>query len=214
MKIENIIFDLDGTLIDSSSSILSSFRASFASIGRKPSRALMLDIIGPPLKETLSLLSSTDDPVLLDELATAFKAHYDTEGYRQTIAFPHVEEVLAKLATSGLSLYIATNKRIKPTELIIKHLGWERFFAGVYAPDSIKPPAISKGNLLAHVTSIHLIDPKCALYVGDRSEDRIAASENNILFAYANWGYGETLNNDQIGSIFLNTPTELLDFQN
>lgn len=211
MDIRNIIFDLDGTLIDSSQSILSAFQASFESLGVKPTRSFTREIIGPPLKETLALVAGTEDHFLLDELAAAFKTHYDTEAYLQTAAFPDVEKVLVELVARGLSLYIATNKRIKPTRLIIDHLDWEKYFAGVYALDALEPPAKDKGNLLGCLLSINLIQAKNALYVGDRNEDMVAASRNGVLFAHAKWGYETTYLHNEVEGIQLQNPMSLLD---
>ncbi|MGJ0484904.1 MAG: HAD family hydrolase [Methylomicrobium sp.] len=87
MPIENLIFDLDGTLIDSSNSILESFRGAFEEVGKEPVCPLKADIIGPPLREALCQLSGSSDSEELDRLATAFKAHYDTEGYKSPRSF-------------------------------------------------------------------------------------------------------------------------------
>lgn len=211
MTIKHIIFDLDGTLIDSSSSILASFHGAFNKVGLKPIRPLTADIIGPPLRKTLAILSGSNNPVVLDELATAFKEHYDTVGYRQTVFFPGVPEMLTKLSSVPLPLYIATNKRLKPAHLIIEHLGWVRRFSGVYALDSVNPPAIDKADLLARIVSTHLIDPQNTLYVGDRAEDREAATKNKIKFGYATWGYGSDIEtSNTVESHYLKTPESLL----
>lgn len=190
MKIQQIIFDLDGTLIDSSASILASFSASFRALGRKPVRPLTSDIIGPPLKETLTVLSGTNDPVLLDELVAAFKSYYDTEGYRQTAVFPGVAEMLSELSGRALPIYIATNKRIVPTILVIEHLGWFGYFTEICALDSVSPPLIDKSELLVSILEKHSLIDGCTLYIGDRLDDEVMAGVAKIPFAYAGWGYG------------------------
>ena len=61
-RYSHILFDLDGTLIDSAPAILASFRDAFARSGIAPVRAVDESIIGPPLTETLQLLAGTTDP--------------------------------------------------------------------------------------------------------------------------------------------------------
>ena len=111
----HILFDLDGTLIDSAPAILASFRDAFAQTGIAPVRSIDESIIGPPLLETLQLLSGSQDAALTGRLADAFKASYDTEGYKATAAYAGVGALLTSLAGAGLTLSIATNKRIHPT---------------------------------------------------------------------------------------------------
>jgi phosphoglycolate phosphatase len=190
MTIKNLIFDLDGTLIDSSSSIIESFRGAFEKVGKAPVGPLTADIIGPPLRETLSNLSGFSSSEELDRLATAFKAHYDTEGYKHTKVFPDVAEMLSELSRMQLSLYIATNKRIKPTRLILDHLGWTSYFTGIYALDSLTFSKAQKSDLLKYIVNKYSINSESTLYVGDRREDGDAAAKNHLKFAFAAWGYG------------------------
>lgn len=189
MLVKQIIFDLDGTLIDSSASILAAFKGAFDSLGISPMRSLTADIIGPPLREALQLLSGVDDVAVLDSLAAAFKEHYDTAGYRQTTVFTGVPEMLEALSAMPLDLYIATNKRIKPTLLILEYLGWMHYFKGVYALDSLNPPAKNKVELLASIMCKYAMGFRDTYYVGDRMDDWAAASKNSLHFAWAHWGY-------------------------
>lgn len=196
MAFQNIIFDLDGTLIDSSASILASFQASFDIAGIKAARPLGSDIIGPPLKEALALLSGSNDSALINELAANFRHHYDSEGYRHTTVFSGIPELMMDLAATGIPLYIATNKRIKPTRLIIEHLGWARFFSGVFGLDSLEPPAASKADLISHMADTYAMNTQTTLYIGDRIEDSHAANSAKVAFSYASWGYGSDHDTD------------------
>jgi len=165
---KNIIFDLDGTLIDSSSSILGSFAEAFRQHGITPARPLTPELIGPPLMQCLALIAGHDDADTLAALAQAFKQHYDSEGYKQTTVFPDIERMLALLARDH-NLYIGTNKRIYPTRRILDHLGWGAYFQEVYALDYFHP-AVTK-------------------YIGDRVEDGMAAEAHQLAFAMVTWGY-------------------------
>lgn len=186
----HIVFDLDGTLIDSAPAILASFRAAFVHTGIAPAVAIDESVIGPPLTETLQLLSGSDDPALIGRLAEAFKASYDGAGYRETAAYAGVGELLAELAGAGLTLSIATNKRIHPTRLILDHLGWGGHFTHVYALDLFTPRLPNKAAMIARLLADQGITKEQAIYIGDRSEDGESADANGLPFIAATWGYG------------------------
>ena len=186
----HILFDLDGTLIDSAPAILASFREAFAQTGIAPVRAIDESVIGPPLPETLQLLSGSDDPAQIGQLAEAFKASYDSEGYKATAAYAGVDELLADLANAGLTLSIATNKRIHPTRLILEHLGWGGYFAHVYALDLFTPRLPNKAAMIARLLADQNIGREQAIYIGDRSEDGESADTNGLPFIAVTWGYG------------------------
>lgn len=206
--IQTIIFDLDGTLIDSSNSILAGFAGAFAAEGLIPAIELSPEIIGPPLKETLSILAGSGDGALIDRLAGHFKAHYDTVGYRETIVFAGIPEMLKALAGQGLPLHIATNKRLVPTRRILDHLGWTAFFRTVRALDAWSPAVGNKTEMIARQLREEMLSPASTLYVGDRAEDFFAARANHMPFALAAWGYGGAPELDQC--IPLKAPADLL----
>lgn len=191
MKNRNIIFDLDGTLIDSSGSILASFDSSFKALGMTPKRPLTDEIVGPPLMVILAILVGTEDAQILNALAQQFKAHYDTEGYKRATVFPGIEAMLEELATAADKLYIATNKRLLPTNRIISHLGWDRYFSEVYALDYFSPPLANKAQMIGRILADQQLPAACTIYVGDRFEDGVAADENKLDFAFATWGYND-----------------------
>ena len=191
-----IIFDLDGTLIDSRAAILDAFGKALAEKGIEPLIALSAVRIGPPLAETLRELSGSSDESLLDSLAEHFKAHYDSTGYRASEVFAGIAELLEALAASGAHCFLATNKRIAPTRLILQHLQWEQYFAGVYALDRETPRLPDKSAMLARLLTDQVLDAQYSIYVGDTPEDEAAARANGLRFAAVTWGYGEFRNAD------------------
>lgn len=188
--LQTLIFDLDGTLVDSSDSILAGFQAALSAHRITPKVPLTAEIIGPPLLVTLAQLAGTRDEALLQQLATAFKTHYDGEGYKATRPFPGIAEMLQEQRAQGLTLHLATNKRWHPTRLILEHLGWWQWFVSVYALDKITPAYPNKGAMLTHLLREQSIASATAAYVGDRAEDGQAADANDLTFFAANWGYG------------------------
>jgi len=211
MKIKHIIFDLDGTLIDSSSSILESFSRVFKANSIVPSKPLNSSIIGPPLIEVLELLSEITDKEKLNFLAEEFKSDYDNIGYKGSKVFPGINEMLLVLKQHKFKIYIATNKRILPTKKIINHCNWNNIFKGIYSLDSFSPSLTSKIDVLRNIielTDAHLDE---VLYVGDIEGDRVAAIANNISFLMAEWGYGKKNQLEIIDKDAIPSPIDLIN---
>ena len=186
-----VIFDLDGTLIDSSPSILNCFGQVLNSAGLAPLVPLVSSLIGPPLRQTLINLTGITDSAVLDRLVDDFKECYDADGYKATLVYGGVDEMLAQLADSDITLAIATNKRRIPTLKIVEHLGWERYFLIVGTLDMPVPPHIDKAAMIRQVLNDIGAIAELSLYVGDKLEDGEAAQANHIRFIAAGWGYGE-----------------------
>lgn len=206
---QSIIFDLDGTLIDSRAAILDAFGKALAARAMQPLIALSAVRIGPPLAETLRELTGSSDPALLDSLAEHFKAHYDSTGYQASEVFAGIPELLEALAATGARCFLATNKRYLPTCLILQHLRWQKYFEAVYALDRETPRLPDKTAMLAHLVAEQALDARNSIYVGDTPEDEAAADANGLPFAAVGWGYGSF---PPTGMRCLATPRELIAF--
>ena len=190
MRIDAVIFDLDGTLVDSADGIINSYAGAFRTCGVTLTHTLTSDVIGPPLLHTLSSLAGTDDNEVIESLKAAFIDHYDEIGYQETKVYNGVSEILRRLKESTLPIFIATNKRKIPTDKIVSKLNWGDHFEAIYALDSLQPLASTKGALIKHILFTHQLQPKHTIYVGDREDDSIAATEAGVQFYRATWGYG------------------------
>lgn len=189
----SVIFDLDGTLIDSQESILNSIKQALSGLGIEPKIPISSEIIGPPLLETLSVITGENDQLTLSAIASHFKAQYDDKGCKESIAYKGVDQLLKNLVKNNCNLYIATNKRLEPTQKIISHLGWTNFFKKVYCIDlkGANKMFSDKAEMLSSLLSAESINLNAAVYVGDRFEDYEAANANNLRCLLVNWGYGE-----------------------
>jgi phosphoglycolate phosphatase len=205
-----VIFDLDGTLIDSSPGILESFEGAFSALNIEIKRPLNSSIIGPPLYESLKLLSGLSDKSVLDKLAEHFKLYYDSEGYKKTIIYPGILNMLSDIRfLNKFNIYIATNKRIFPTRKILSFLYLDSLFDETYALDSFSPHLVSKGKLIAKILDVKNISNKKVIYIGDREDDELAAKENKILFEMVSWGFDKK-NEDKSKNNQVLSPHDLL----
>ena len=187
--VKHIIFDLDGTLIDSAPSILASMQVAFTQAGIEPARPFTYDLIGPPLAVAMASMLTNDTLGELSVLMESYKRHYDELGYRETAFYIGVPDMLRELRQMGLRLYIATNKRILPTRKIIEYFGWTALFDGLYSLDQFTPTLQNKEAMLQRLGQELPGMLEGAIYVGDRAEDADAAMANNLRFIWASWGY-------------------------
>jgi phosphoglycolate phosphatase len=211
MEIKHVIFDLDGTLVDSAPSIISTIKKVLNFHQINPAIKLDNSIVGPPISEIFQQLTESRDKKLIQSLVKSFILIYDSFGYTETIVFSEVPTLLSELTKKNISIHIATNKRQKPTKLILEHLGWTSIFKKVYTLDCVKPTYRNKSDMLTHLLLDIDNDPNNIIYVGDKNEDGIAANANSLLFLKASWGYetSSILENEKEW-IVLDNPIDLL----
>ena len=189
---DSVIFDLDGTLIDSGPGILQGFSQAFVQCGVTPLAPWSTSLIGPPLLQVIARQCGSQDHVLLERIKAAFVERYDNEGFRLSTPYLGIQTMLDTLFNRNIRLYIATNKRIYPTQCIMKLLNWSSIFEGVYGIDSlVSPPVPQKKDVIRHITTHFDLSHARTLYVGDRYEDYQAATSAGLDFALATWGFGD-----------------------
>ncbi|MDA8130602.1 MAG: HAD family hydrolase [Elusimicrobia bacterium] len=190
-KFDNIIFDLDGTLVDSSGDIGDCLALAFSgTTGVGAFSRLEKAWLGLPLKEIVSAAS----PGLPAERARAvclrFREIYDASEYPRTGLMPGSAAALAALAGGGKALFVATNKPLKPTLRIAGQLKISPFFREIACPDMLAGRQMTKSGMLAFLIDKWGLEPSATLMVGDTEPDVAAARANALGCAYYAAGYG------------------------
>ena len=186
-----VLFDLDGTLLDSVPGIAYSIKAAFDAAGLPAPAFDLRRLIGPPVRTILSRAAATNDPVLLNELERHFRASYDTEGWRQTVCFPGTSELLAAMKAGGHRLFIISNKPGHVAAICVDALGIAAYFEQMYTRDSVEPPYASKADMLRALLADHQLTAVDCVMVGDTMEDASAAALHKISFIFMEHGYGD-----------------------
>jgi phosphoglycolate phosphatase len=186
-----VLFDMDGTLLDSLPGIAYSVQAAFDAVGLSERAYDLRQLIGPPIRTILSRAAETHDPALLDTLERHFRASYDSEGWRQSVCFPDALEVLQAMKKSGHRLFIVTNKPRHSSTMAIEAEGIAPFFERIYTRDSIDPPYATKADMLHALLTDQRLSPQECVMVGDTMEDAGAAAMHKINFIFMEHGYGE-----------------------
>jgi len=180
-----VLFDLDGTLVDTIPFILAAVRHAFAGYGRCPSDAEWIAGIGTPLREQLASFARSPGDVegLFDRYRTYWLAEHD----RRTRPFPGAVEVVERLAASGHPIGVVTAKLSQGAHRTLRHVGLEQLVQVVVGADTT---ARSKPHPDPVLFALDRLDrsPDAALLVGDSTHDVAAALAAGVRPVGALWG--------------------------
>jgi HAD superfamily hydrolase (TIGR01549 family) len=183
-----IIFDLDGTLIDSHEDILAAFSKAFEGLGvPMPSEERLISVIGRRLEDCFARFLD-GDMALGDEGARLFRAWYKTHYRDATRPYPGADEALRRLAEK-VPLAVCTMKKGIYAREIVRSFGWEPLFKTVVGSEEGLPPKPDPAMLLEACRLIGSA-PAESLYVGDTPLDARMALRAGVPFAFAAYGYG------------------------
>ncbi len=183
-------FDFDGTLARTGEDIDLAWKKSIADMGLACTHFDEVFKIGPTLEKMAFELFGDVTPEFITELTERFKLNYDESGFPNTVPYPGVPECLADLKEKGAKIYIVTNKRHAATVRIVKAMGWEGFFDGVWSFDTFPGVRYKKPDLLARLLQDLNVDPADAVMVGDTKGDIDAGKANGVHTIGVAWGYG------------------------
>jgi pyrophosphatase PpaX len=204
MRFPVVLFDLDGTLIDSGPMILASFRHATRSVlGREiPDRELVASAGGSKLEDQMSAF----DAGRVDELVKAYRAH-NTPLHEQLECCAGMEGALAELKTQGRTLGVVTAKRRMTVELAFRRLGIERWFDVVVTCDDTAAHKPDPEPILLALERLGAW-PEEAAYVGDSPFDVGAARAAGVFAVAVSWGGMHEVDD---ADAFVHSAEELLD---
>lgn len=206
---KSIVFDLDGTLIDSAPAILESLRFALQKTGLEPDCVVEQSLIGPPLSEILTHIAPGISAELKLQIFDCFADHYDSVGFKKTSVYFEIEAMLDDLRRSGVPIYLATNKRNIATHNIVEYLGWQRYFSKIYTLDMYEKKFFNKKSMLRGLIQECELNATCTVYVGDRNDDGLSSVSNGMDFLFACWGYDE-IDNQQWNSV--SSPLDVVSY--
>jgi phosphoglycolate phosphatase len=185
-----ILFDLDGTILDSLPGIAFSVQEACRLVGLPQRKINLRNLLGPPIRTILSRAVGSDDPELMDHLEKAFRTSYDTEGWRKTSCFDGAHATLGMMKAGGHRLFVVSNKPRHISLKILEREGLLPLFERIYTRDS-RTPAYTKEEMLREFLSEFGVSSPDCLMVGDTLEDASAAATAGIGFVYMTHGYGD-----------------------
>ena len=190
-----VVFDLDGTLIDSAPDIHAATNALLAEDGLPAlTFAQVKGFIG---KGVPHLITRVLDAVGEDpqgprhaDLVHRFEARYET-AVGLTVVYPNVIAALEALQAQGHVLGLCTNKPLAPTHAVLDHLNLSRFFGAVVGGDSLPVRKPDPAPLQATLAALGA-NPHKTLYVGDSEVDAETAQRAGLPFLLFTEGYRKT----------------------
>jgi len=210
LKKGKLLFDLDGTLIDSSAGIYASLNYAMKEMNRKPlSQKTLKSFIGPPLMDSFINIGMSEDEA--KEAVDHYRTLYKEKGMYQVTSYDGIKEVLTQL-TKRYELFVATSKPEFFAIKIISHLGFNQFFQDIYGAD-LKGVRSDKKAVIHDVLKAEKIeDLSSVIMIGDRAHDIIGAKENGIESIGVLYGFGDKEELEKAGaSKTIAKPAELLD---
>ena len=197
-----VLFDLDGTLLDSLPGIRYSIVEAFRTCGLPMADVEMGSLIGPPIRtilSSLSVISSAEEKEQhLDCLERAFRISYDTEGWQKTYHYAGTVAMLKQMKEQGLRLFVVSNKPRHVSLKILDREGTLEYFDQIVTRDSRTPRYAGKYEMISYLLIEQAIHPANCLMVGDTIEDAEAAAAAGMQFCLMTHGYGEVPRNSNV----------------
>ena len=187
-KYDLVIFDLDGTLADTSPGILNSIRYVQQKMGL-PEITIeqMYSHVGPPMEESYRRNFGLEG----EELRRAVELHKEyavKQGYREIEVYPGVPQLLERLHLKGVKTAVATLKAQTTAEKIFAAFGMSTAFDMVLGTDAAAPK--TKAQLLEECLDRLQCAKECAVLVGDSKYDAEGALQVGIDFIAVAYGFG------------------------
>lgn len=185
MQIKGVLFDLDGTLVNTSDLIIKTFEHTIQTLLQKnPTQDEITRYFGLPLRECLRQF----DEEKVEEMASFYR-EYNLKHHDLLIKpFPKIEESMKELQQKGVKMAVVTSKKIPMAERGLSCFGLEKYIEGIIGCDECekhKPhpePMLRGANLIS-------LDPEQCICVGDSPFDLQSGKAAGCTTAAVKWTY-------------------------
>jgi phosphoglycolate phosphatase len=196
-----ILFDLDGTIVDSAPGITATLAYAFEKLGLPiPSPAELLAYVGPPILDSFRDLAGFT-PAQAHEALEIYRPQYLKSGVFDATIYPGIPEVLRVIHESGTPLSLATSKPERPANLVLEHYDLRGYFNIVTGASedevrSAKADVVEEALLRLERFGADISRP---VLVGDREHDVHGAAAHGVPTIFVRWGYGSPA--EEVGAI-------------
>jgi phosphoglycolate phosphatase len=187
---KNLLFDLDGTIIEPKEGIVNSIRHAADLMGAvMPSEKELHQFIGPPIIDSFQeKLKLTYAQAL--EAVGHFRRYYAETGIHQNKLFPYLAELLQTLKASGYTLFVATSKPTVFAKEILKEHGLDHLFVEIVGCNMDNSRS-DKAEIIAYIVENYGLDRSECLMIGDTKYDIIGAQKHGMASVGVSYGHGD-----------------------
>ncbi|WP_339158121.1 pyrophosphatase PpaX [Paenibacillus sp. FSL W8-0186] len=183
MNIDTVLFDLDGTIVDTNELIIASFQHVLDKHKQPRTREQIIPYMGMTLEQQFQAFSGWED---VAELVTDYRSfntmHHDT----MVKGFPHVGEVVSTLKEKGMKLGIVTTKIRPSTMRVLEMFDLLKYMDAIVTVQDVTHPKPHPEPVLTAIQQLNA-DPKRTLMVGDSPADIKSAQAAGALSAAVAW---------------------------
>lgn len=214
MRYSFAIFDVDGTLLDTTEGVVAAVKYTIGQKGLQPlTEKQLLRFIGPPIQNSFKEIYGLEDTVL-QELATIFRNRYKNYELLKAVPYDGVYGLIEELVAHKVQIAVATYKRQDYAVEILKYFGFDKYCKVIYGADHENK--LKKIDIIRKcLDGLGVNDYKQAVMIGDSSHDLVGAQQLGIDFLGVTYGFEFKSGTDimQYGaSGYADTPKDLLRY--
>ncbi len=183
-----VVFDLDGTLVDSEAGIVKAMERTVQAMQLpEETVAVWRKLIGVPLREQMPLILPPTRLAEASLVADCYRDFYRELMLGASDPFPGTDALLKHLVASGVTLAICSGKRGPSIRAVLDQAGWSALFADIVSPDDVErgKPDPESLSVVLHRTGFVVKD---ALMVGDTTLDMTMAQAIGMACCAVSWG--------------------------
>ena len=189
MRYNNVIFDLDGTLFDTSKGVIKSVEKVIELKGlRKLNYIEKNSLIGPPIQDSFRRIYNIEEKTS-KEYGTLFREIYLNEYLFDATIYDNLIELLKLLNEKGCNVAVATYKRQDCTDSLLNHFGIDKYFKCIYGSDI--EGKLSKQDIInLCIKDMNTENNDKIVMIGDSEFDAIGAIKSSVDFIGVTYGFG------------------------
>lgn len=198
-----VLFDFDGTVVDSSEGIYNSVRYALKAFGYPmPDEQALRYFIGPPLQHSFIHLLGVDE-ARAQALVEKYREHYRSQGVREVRLYDGIRPLLTQLKSSGVRLDVASSKPVPFIQEILSRLEIGACFSYVSGIDFTQNDPDKEALIRKAIEGLKLPAGSRVLMVGDRHFDIDGAHRAGLPCAAVLYGFGSREEFERAGADFI-----------